>query len=52
MDSKEVLQQCIVGAMKTTSAIAELEKNLADTSTLLKMQETAPSWANSTPEET
>lgn len=41
MDSKEVLQQYIVGAMKSRSAIAELEKNLADTSTLLKMQEAA-----------
>lgn len=39
MDSKEVLQQYIVGAMKSKSAIAELEKNLVDTSTLLKMQE-------------
>ena len=27
MDSKEVLQQYIVGAMKSKSAIAELEKN-------------------------
>lgn len=43
MDSKEVLQQYIVGAMKSKSAIAELEKNLADTSTLLKMQEAARS---------
>lgn len=41
MDSKEVLQQYIVGAMKSNSAIAELEKNLTDTSTLLKMQEAA-----------
>ncbi len=39
MDSKEVLQQYIVGAMKSKSAIAELEKNFVDTSTLLKMQE-------------
>ena len=39
MDSKEVLQQYIVGAMKSKIAIAELEKNLVDTSTLLKMQE-------------
>lgn len=43
MDSKEVLQQYIVGAMNSKSAIAELEKNLADTSTLLKMQEAARS---------
>lgn len=43
MDSKEVLQQYIVGAIKPKSAIAELEKNLADTSTLLKMQEAARS---------
>lgn len=43
MDSKEILQQYIVGAMKSKSAIAELEKNLADTSTLLKMQEAARS---------
>ena len=43
MDSKEGLQQYIVGAMKSKSAIAELEKNLVDTSTLLKMQEAARS---------
>ena len=43
MDSKEVLQQYIVGAMKAQSAIAELEKNLVDTSDLLKMQEAAKS---------
>lgn len=43
MDSKEILQQYIVGAMKSKSAIAELEKNLLDTSTLLKMQEAARS---------
>lgn len=41
MDSKEILQQYIIGAMKSKSAIAELEKNLTDTSTLLKMQEAA-----------
>lgn len=41
MDSKEILQQYIVGAMNPQSAIAELEKNLADTSSLLKMQEAA-----------
>ena len=35
MDSKEVLQQYIVGAMKAQSAIAELEKNLVDTSDLI-----------------
>ena len=35
MDSKEVLQQYIVGAMKSQSAIAELEKNLVDTSDFL-----------------
>lgn len=43
MNSKEVLQQYIVGAMNSKSAIAELEKNLADISTLLKMQEAAKS---------
>ena len=43
MDSKEVLQQYIVGAMKPKSAIAELEKNLVDTSTIVKMQEAARS---------
>lgn len=43
MDSKEILQQYIVGAMKSKSAIAELEKNLVDTSTLLKMLEAARS---------
>ena len=43
MDSKEVLQQYIVGAMKSKIAIAELEKNLVDTSTLLKMHEAARS---------
>ena len=41
MDSKEILQQYIIGAMNSMSAIAELEKNLADTSTMLKMQEAA-----------
>ena len=41
MDSKEILHQYIVGAMGSASAVAELEKNLADTSTLLKMQEAA-----------
>lgn len=41
MDSKEILQQYIVGAMRAKSAITELEKGLADTSTLLKMQEAA-----------
>ena len=41
MDSKEILQQYIIGAMNSKSAIAELEKNLADTSTLLKIQEAA-----------
>lgn len=43
MDIKEVLQQYIVGAIKSKSAIAELEKNLADTSTMIKMQEAAKS---------
>lgn len=43
MDSKEVLHQYIVGAIKSKHAIAELEKNLTDTSTLLKMQEAARS---------
>jgi len=41
MDSKEVLQQYIVGAMKPQIAIAELEKNLADTADLLKIREAA-----------
>jgi len=41
MESKEILQQYIVGAMKSKSAIAELEKNLVDTSTLSKMKEAA-----------
>ena len=36
-------RKSIVGAIKPKSAIAELEKNLADTSTLLKMQEAARS---------
>lgn len=43
MDSKEVLHQYIVGAMKSKSAIAELEKNLVDTSTTLKLHEAAKS---------
>lgn len=43
MDSKEILHQYIVGAMESNSAIVELEKNLVDTSTLLKMQEAARS---------
>lgn len=43
MDSKEILQQYIVGAMNPKSAIAELGKNLTDSSTLLKMQEAARS---------
>ena len=41
MDSKEILQQFIEGQLKSKGAIAELEKNLSDTSTLLKMQEAA-----------
>lgn len=41
MDSKEILQQYIVGAMTSKSAIAELEKKLADTSTIQKLQEAA-----------
>lgn len=41
MDSKEILQRFIQGELKSKGAIAELEKNLADTSTLLKMQEAA-----------
>lgn len=41
MDSKEILQQFIEGQIKSKAAIAELEKNLLDTSTLLKMQEAA-----------
>lgn len=43
MNSKEILQQYIVGAMNSISALSELEKNLADTSTLLKLQEAARS---------
>ena len=41
MDSKLILQQFIDGELKSKGAIAELEKNLSDTSTLLKMQEAA-----------
>lgn len=41
MDSKEILQQFIDGQLKSKGAIAELEKNLSDTSTLQKMQEAA-----------
>ena len=41
MDSKEILRQYIIGAMNSKSAIAELEKSLASTSTLLKIQEAA-----------
>lgn len=41
MDSKEVFRQYIMGAMKPKSAIAELEKNLIDTSSFEKMQEAA-----------
>ena len=41
MESKEVLQQYIIGAMSSKSAITELEKNLSDTSTMLKLQEAA-----------
>lgn len=43
MDSKEVFRQYIMGAMKSKSAIAELEKNLIDTSSFEKMQEAAKS---------
>ena len=39
MDSKKILQQYIDSELKSKPAIAELEKNLSDTSTLLKMQE-------------
>lgn len=41
MDSKKILQQFIDGELKSKGAIAELESNLSDTSTLLKMQEAA-----------
>ena len=41
MDSREILRQYIMGAMKASSAIAELEKLLVDTSTLPKLQEAA-----------
>lgn len=41
MDIKMILQQFIDGELKSKDAIAELEKNLSDTSTLLKMQEAA-----------
>lgn len=41
MDSKEILQQYIVGAMRASSAIAELEKKLLDTSTPELNQEAA-----------
>lgn len=43
MESREVLRQYIVGAMNSKSAVAELEKNLVDTSTLAKLQEAARS---------
>ena len=38
MDSREILRQFIMGPMKASSAIAELEKLLIDTSTLPQMQ--------------
>ena len=41
MDSREILRQFIMGAMKKKSALAELEKLLKDTSTLSKLQEAA-----------
>ena len=41
MDSREILRQYVVGAMNPSSAIAELEKLLIDTSTLPKLQEAA-----------
>ena len=41
MDSKEIIQQYIVGAIESKSALSELEKSFADTSTLLKIQEAA-----------
>jgi len=41
MDSREILQQYIVGAMNALSAVRELEKLLGDTSTLPKLQEAA-----------
>ena len=43
MDSKEILQQYIIGGMNSQSAITELKKNLADTSSLFKIQEAARS---------
>ena len=43
MNSKEIFRQYIVGAMNSHSAIAELEKNLADTSNLSKINEAAKS---------
>lgn len=41
MDSREIFRQYIMGAMKSSRAIGELEKLLTDTSTLLKLQEAA-----------
>lgn len=41
MDSREIFRQYIMGAMKASSAIAELEKLLMDTSTLPKLREAA-----------
>ena len=41
MDNKDILHKFIQGELKSKEAIAELEKTLADTSTLLKMQEAA-----------
>lgn len=41
MDSREILRQYIMGAMKASSAIAELEKLLVDTSSRSKLQEAA-----------
>ena len=41
MDSKEILRQYLMGAMRASSAIAELEKLLLDTSTPEQNQEVA-----------
>lgn len=41
MDSREIFRQYIVGAMRPSGAIGELEKLLTDTSTLSKLQEAA-----------
>ena len=41
MESKEILNRFLEGEIKSKEAIAELEGNIAETSTLLKIQDTA-----------